>query len=465
MKQLIYSFLILFTVYSFTSCNTTKKIQTLKPEADLAAPLIYNKELSSLNIPISLKLKDIEYQTNKALSGLIYEDINLEDDNIVLKVWKSAPIQINEELGKIKIVLPLKVWAKVRYGTNALGMNLYDIRELNFNGVVNFMSDVTLNNWQLNTKTSIKSIEWKENPSVNIAGKVIPITYLVNPAMNYFKPTIEKSIDDAIKKSLNFQPFVLDALDKISVPTLVNQQFETWFTIKPLNLNVTDAKIKNESIFLDLGLDCHIETIVGKEAKKTFQKEKLVLKPVKNIADKFSASLMVVSPYLQISQIITKNFEGQEFVSGNKKVTVHKVDLWHKNGKMIIALDLYGSIDGTIYLSGIPTYNEQKSVIYFEDLDYILDTKNSLLKTANWLAQGVILKKIKENTQYSIKKDVENAQKQLSNYLSNFSPAPGVFINGELEGIIIDTIQLTDQAIIATIKSTGKINVTIDGLK
>jgi hypothetical protein len=34
-----------------------------------------------------------------------------------------------------------------------------------------------------------------------------------------------------------------------------------------------------------------------------------------------------------------------------------------------------------------------------------------------------------------------------------------------MDGVILDSIQLTDQAIIATIKSTGKINVTIDGLK
>jgi hypothetical protein len=283
--------------------------------------------------------------------------------------------------------------------------------------------------------------------------------------MNYFKPTIEKSIDDALKKSLNFQPYVLDALDKMSVPTLVNQQYETWFKIMPLSLNVTEAKIKNEAILLDLGLDCQLETIVGKEAKKTFQKEKIVLKQTPKIGDKFTASLMVVSPFLQISQLITKNFEGQEFVSGNKKVLVNKVDLWHKNGKMIIALDLSGSINGTIYLSGVPLYDEQKSEIYFADLDYILDTKNSLLKTANWLAQGVILKKIKENTKYSIKTDIENAQKQMSTYLSNFSPATGIFINGKVDGIILDKIQLTDQAIIATLKSTGKINVTIDGLK
>ncbi|MDP2088650.1 MAG: DUF4403 family protein [Flavobacteriaceae bacterium] len=465
MQQLFYFFTVLLMVFLMASCGTSNVINTLKPDADLAAPLVYEKEISNINIPISIKLKDIANQTNKSLDGLIYEDNQLEDDNIVLKVWKESPILINEESGKIRIVLPLKVWTKVRYGTQVLGMNISDTRELNFNGTVTLLSDVTLNNWQLQTKTTIKSIDWKENPSITIAGKVVPVTFLVNPAMNYFKPSIEKSIDDAIKKSLNFQPFVLDALDKISVPTLVNQQYETWFKIVPLSLNVTEAKIKNESILMDVGLESYMETFVGTKTQKTFQKEKITLKHAPKATDQFSASLMVVSPYLQISQIITKNFEGQEFVSGNKKVVVKKVDLWHKNGKMIIALDLLGSVNGTVYLTGIPMFDEQKSEIYFANLDYILDTKNALMKTANWLAQGIILKKIKENTKYSIKTDIQNAQKQMSTYLSNFSPASGVFINGKVDGITLDKIQLTNQAIVATVKTVGKINVTIDGLK
>ena len=194
-------------------------------------------------------------------------------------------------------------------------------------------------------------------------------------------------------------------------------------------------------------------------------KRKVTLKQIPKLADNFSASLMVVSPYLHASQLITNNFEGQEFSSGDKKVVVQKVDLWHKKGKMIIALGLSGTINGIIYLTGIPSYNEQTSEIYFDDLDYILDTKNSLMKTANWLAQGIILKKIKENTKYSIKSDVEKAKLQMEQYLKNYAPAQGVFVNGKIDGIVFQKMQLTDQAIIATIKSSGKINVTIDGLK
>ena len=174
---------------------------------------------------------------------------------------------------------------------------------------------------------------------------------------------------------------------------------------------------------------------------------------------------MVVSPYLQASTLITQNFKDQVFTSGNKKVMVNKVDLWHKNNKMVIALELLGSINGTVYLTGIPTYRKETQEIYFEELEYVLDSKNALLKTANWLAQGYILNSIKLHARYSIKSELEEANKQLNYYTNNYSPAAGIVIAGDIKGIEIGNIQYTDQALVVSLTSTGKINVTIDGLK
>ena len=44
-------------------------------------------------------------------------------------------------------------------------------------------------------------------------------------------------------------------------------------------------------------------------------------------------------------------------------------------------------------------------------MDYALETENKLLKTANWLAQGIILKKIEANCKYSIRKNLEEGKK------------------------------------------------------
>lgn len=457
--------LVLIVTLFVVSCGSSKKIETLKPLEDLAAPILYDKEISYLNIPISIKLKDLAFQTNAILNGLIYEDGNLEDDDLMIKVWKQAPIEITDDNGKIKVVLPLKIWAKVRYGSSVLGMNLYDTRELNFNGVATLNGEAKFNNWQLSAKSNVQSVVWKESPSVTIAGKSIPITYLVNPAMKYFKSTIEQKIDAAISESLNFQSNVLDALEKITTPVIVNESFDTWFKLKPISINATQAVLKKDVVSLNLELACFMETFIGKPLNETFFRDEIQLKQVLKTKDQFSASLIVVSPYLKASEIITRNFQGQEFSSGSKKVTIQKVDLWHKNGKVVIALTMQGSLNGTVYLSGIPKYNKEEEVIYFEDLNYVLDTKSTLMKTANWLAQGIILKKIQNYTSYSIKPEMEMAKAQMEQYLKNYSPSKGIIINGKVDPIVIKNIQLTNQAMVVTINAIGKVALKIDGLQ
>src|SRR5690606_7306522 len=177
------------------------------------------------------------------------------------------------------------------------------------------------------------------------------------------------------------------------------------------------------------------------------------------------AVVAAVSTYENASKVITKNFQGQVFGDGSRKVTVQKVDLWNKDGKIIVALDMTGSINGTIYLSGIPNYNPVTKEIYFEQMDYILNTKSVLMKTANWLAGGMILKKIQENCRYSIQPNLEEGKKNLLPYLNNYSPMPGIFVNGTLSDFEFEKLEVTNKAIIAFIESTGKTDIKIDGLQ
>ena len=457
------TFLLVLTLFS--SCATTSKITALKPEPDNASPLVYENTPSFINIPIAIKLKDIENQTNKFMTGLIYEDNTIEDDDIEIKIWKLAPISIKNNDGKITTILPLKTNVKYRIGTDKLGISLHTIREFNLNGNITLVSDVTLSNWKLNTKTEFKSLDWNESPTTEVMGKSIPITYLINPTVKLFKSKIERTIDDAIEKSMDFKPNVLDALEKICTPMQMNEAFESWLRIVPIELYATDAKFKKETITLEMGLKCNMETLIGQKPVSKFDRNKIVLKSVTQMPDKISANIVAVSSYQDASKVITKNFAGQEYGNGSKKVTVQNVSIWHKNGKMVIALEMLGSINGTVYLTGFPQYNETTKEIYFDQLDYVLDTKSKLLKTANWLAQGMILRKIQESCRYSIQPNLEEGKQSMMNYLKNYSPMPGVFVNGKIDDVQFQKIQLTNKAIIAFIKVNGNVKVAVDGIK
>ena len=461
--------LIVFFIVLTSGCSTSQKIATLKPEPDDAVPLVYENIPSFINLPISIKLKDIENQTNSILNGLIYEDNIIEDDDIEMKVWKQAPITITNDKGvsgnKIKTVLPLKVVVKYRIGTKKMGVEFYDTREFNLNGVVTLLSETGLINWKLNTKTELKSLDWNESPTMSIFGKNVPVTYLINPGIKLFKSKIEKKIDDAISKSMDFKPNVLSALEKICTPFQMNEEYQSWLRIIPIEIYSTTAKLKNDTFLLDMGMKCTMETLIGKKPESKFDKNKIALKPVIKIPEEITANIVAVSTYEEASKIMTTNFSGQEFGSGSKKIKVQNVAIWHKNGKMIIALDVLGSVNGTIYLAGFPQYNDKTKEVFFDKLDYALDTKNKLMRTANWLAQGLVLRKIQQSCRYSIKPNLDEGKQSMMNYLKNYSPMPGVFVNGKMEDIQFQKIELTNQAIIAFIKVKGAVHVSVDGLK
>lgn len=457
--------IFVFAALLLAGCSSTNKINALKPEPEDASPLIYDNKPSFISLPVALKIKDIENQTNKYLSGIIYEDNNIQDDDYTIKITKQAPIVIENEGGKIKTVLPLKVNVKYRIGTDKLGIALYNTQEFDFNGVITLMSSINLNNWQLKTTTNFKSIVWKESPSVQVFGKAVPITYIINPAIQVFKSKIEKTIDESIQKAMDFKPNVLEALDKIATPSEISPEFESWLRVVPTELYATDAQLKGQSIVMQMGLKCTIETLIGQKPTKIFDKNKIVLKPVAKMPDNFTANIVAVSTYKDASAIITKNFEGQEFASGSRKIKVMNVALWQKSGKIVIALDLSGSLTGTIYLTGLPKYNEAKKEIYFDNLDYAIDTKSSLIRTASWLASGTILKKMEESCRYSLQTNLEEGKKTMATYLSNFSPMPGVFVNGKMGDITFNEVQLTNKAILAFLTVSGKVAIKVDGLE
>ena len=461
--------LILFSIIFITSCSTKNKIATLKPEPDDATPLVYENIPSYINLPISIKLKDIENQTNTQLNGLIYEDNTIDDDDIEMKIWKLAPITIKNDnttnIPKITTILPLKAIVKYRIGTKKMGVALYNIKEFNLDGVVTLISEVSLTNWKMNTKTELKSLNWNESPTITVFGKNVPITYLINPAISLFKSKIEKKIDNAIEKSMDFKPNVLVALEKICAPFQMSDTYQSWLKIVPIEIYSTNAKLKNDTFVLDMGMKCTMETLIGKQPESKFNANKIILKPVSKIPQDITANIVAISTYQEASKLMTKNFNGQIFGSGSKSIKVQNVAIWHKNGKMIIALDVLGAVNGTIYLAGFPQYNDKTKEVFFDQLDYALDTKNKLMQTANWLAQGLILKKIGQSCRYSIKPNLEEGQKSMMIYLKNYSPIQGVFINGKMEAIQFEKIQLTNQAIIAFLNVKGTVNVSVDGLK
>ena len=99
------------------SCSTSKKIEALKPEPSNNAPIVYSNKTSLISMPMEVSMKEVEYQLNKNVKGLIYADTILNDDKTEMKIWKTSDIKLLEKNGEIVSVIPLKIWSKLKYVT------------------------------------------------------------------------------------------------------------------------------------------------------------------------------------------------------------------------------------------------------------------------------------------------------------------------------------------------------------
>lgn len=56
--------------------------------------------------------------------------------------------------------------------------------------------------------------------------------------------------------------------------------------------------------------------------------------------------------------------------------------------------DVSGSYKGRVFFTGKPVYNPEKRTLEIAEPEFDIKTRNALLKSANWLMHGMILKKI-----------------------------------------------------------------------
>jgi hypothetical protein len=132
---------------------------------------------------------------------------------------------------------------------------------------------------------------------------------------------------------------------------------------------------------------------------------------------------------------------------------------------MIVALNLSGSVNGDFYLTGIPAYNAQTKEIYLDQVDFVLDSKNKLIKIGDWLAHGIILKKMADACKFSIADQLAQGEKTMASYLNNYQPMKGIRVTGSLGQITPNKVILTPNAIVAMVVATGKVALKIDGLE
>ncbi|WP_373512794.1 DUF4403 family protein [Persicitalea sp.] len=429
------------------------------------------KHLSSVNLPVEMPLIELERQLNAQLSGLIYEDKSYDDfdtDNLKAKVWKMSPIKVQAVDSTFLFEVPIKVWVSVRYETSPLGFKIAGTKETEFALRLRFLSDIGVSpDWQVLTRTSVDSYDWITEPSVRVAGLNIPVKAMVSRMLSRNFEKITSAIDEQVAGTIELKKYVRQAWDLARRPVLMSKEYDTWLVVVPTSAVMTPLVVKNNILRTSIGIRGYTQTVTSVEEPEIRGDSQLPdLMVVEKIPQEFKVGLISVIPYKDATRLAKAKFVGEKFSFSNGKysVEVTNLEMYGQDEFLIIKAGLKGSLNGVIYLRGIPHYDPETKNLSLKDLDYDLDTRNVLFKTAGWLLQGKFSKMLEKQFVFPVGEQIEEARKNIQQTMQNNTLAKGVVLNGTLAEIKPDRVYLTPENIYAVVFATGQASLKVEGL-
>jgi len=430
------------------------------------------KHLSVLNLPIEMPVSELETQINAQLKGLIYEDDSFEDnggDNLKAKVWKINPIRVVAKDSTFLFEVPLKIWVNAGYKVSPLGINLSGYKDTEFSIKIRLISKIGISpNWKLHTETYVDSYDWISEPNVKVAGIRIPIKSMVSRLLNHNFEKITQAIDNQVAGGIEVKKYVEAAWNLARQPILLSKEFDTWLVVTPTAIIMTPLLVTNNILRSSIGIKGFTQTITSAVKPTVKPAPKL---PDLTITDKvtsdFRIGLISLVSYEDAARMATAQLAGQKysFLGGKYNVEVSSIEMYGQNERLIIKAGLKGSISGSIYLKGIPYYDPATQQLSLKDLDYDLDTKNTIIKTAGWLLQGKFSKMMEKEMVFPVGTQMNEAKKSVQQILSNYKVTDGVQIKGTLLEITPDKVYLTPKHIYSVVFAQGNINLRVEGLR
>ena len=456
MRHFYYSLLFMCC---FTFCKTAKISDAPKP------PEQYNKVeetplISTLTIPISITTDELVRSINAKMSGALYEDYAYSDNNndgLMLNARKSQDISLYLFGNSIKYRIPLKLWMKKKLvigeaeaeGNIALGMKTtYKINE----------------DWSLTTQTEVEYHEWISKPVLKTGLGDLNIEPIANIALSRSKRTLTQTIDQYISQQLNLKPYVQEAWTALQEPVLLSEEYKMWTKTTPIAIAMTPLTTEFNTIKAKIAVECYNDVIFGEKPMFRENAQLPNLRTILDAPDEFQMQFATDVPYPEAERMAKTTMVGQVFESGKYKVRVEDIQLWGNNDRLVVNSKLSGSFNGNIYFMGRPKYNPLKNRIEVVDLDFHVDTRNFLYRSASWIFQGSIKKQMAAAMVFPLDENIQALKKTVQASLVNYEIQAGMILRGTLDSIAVQNTALTPTGIRVDLYSKGKVNVDIKGL-
>ena len=462
MKNLLYCALLLLC---FTSC---KDIETVVPENFVEPYPALNAEVSSITIPIEMDLssylKAADKEVPHSLTGkneqcegvstfysIKRDDIKFSgsgnkmgyevDGQLKLKINYCPKCQtLTDEKGSC--IIP-RVY--VSCGDNE-PMRKFKVK---YSTTVKVNSDYTFK-----TSTNLQKFDLIDPCELTIAN--IDVTTDVEKEITKQLKNLEQEIDKQFSQ-IDIKSTAKESWKLLQESTEIPGY--GYLNLSPSALAMSDIKFNDKKASFTFNIDVAPTFTTEKPTFTILALPELTKSKVDN---GLNFGLDVILSYDSLSSFIRSSFKGQTYQVKRKKIVIDDIAVsGSKDNRIILKTQFSGSKKGTIYLLATPVLNDSLKQIEFKNVDFDVQSKSVLLKSAKWFFSSKITQMIEEKATYNYTEMVDDMKKEINTSL-NQELTKGVNMKGSITNIGINSIYYTATHLVLRTHLDGYLKLILD---
>ena len=170
----------------------------------------------------------------------------------------------------------------------------------------------------------------------------------------------------------------------------------------------------------------------------------------------------ILASYDSLNRWVEASIKGNEFSIKGRKIRLDSVHLIGADGNRIhLSINFSGYRKGILYFSARPKLDMQKQLIYLSDIQFDLKTKSLLLKSAKWLFNDRITKKVENEAKIELKSLIQEAKKEITKAL-NQDLEKNIHLSGHVDSINIIDLYPLKKGLFIRSEINGKLKLKID---
>ncbi len=444
---------ILFLI--LTACKSSKIPKLTEEYSEMAT-----EQESILFLPLRVDVEALKRSLDRELTLLLNQEEPFTDGELTVAASKLGDLKLEVADRQIRYGLPLSLDITYDVGFSRVGAK----GDIDLEFLTDFLFD---ENWELRTETQLTDYQWLRKPSLKLGGVSLPLGSLGNLILKFGRNQIAGAIDEQVRQNVPLREWVEEAWQMMRDPILLDETYRAWLTVAPRDFAMSPFRLQDGQWGFTLRARAQPAVSIGEKPASLTSGANLPLLQrfyPEEGQNYFALFIEGALPFEEAEALARSQLVGETFSSGKRSVTVNDLRMSGRDGLLQVEVDLSGSYNGKIQVQGRPQYDAQRQKLAFKDLDYSLETRNILYRSAGWLLKGSLKGRLQKELNQYLDSGLSDWKGMLEEQLRQTELGPGVSLNSQVEELRILRAEATEEGFQTTVGVSGKLALEVSGM-